>query len=868
MSAMLPVSAIRRRFLLPLVSMTLLLGAVSLGEASFAAANASADTLAVTSSVDSATPAKTADAGAIVTITVTANSGSNKDGAFNDNVTLTSSDNADKVTYTGNSGTVTNAATTAAASGAATFSVTLSGTAGSHTFTATDAGSGGATSGNEAITDVVVPTKLVVTDAVSGTAADGGSPTLTVKAEDANNNVDTAYTGHVKLTSSVAADTGISAEATAVAGVATFTPTLKGTGTHTFTAKDESSANLANGTDPITVTAGAATKLIVTTSDDTASGSNPAKTAIAGATATVTVTAEDAEGSIATTGYTGTVSLSSNSADAWVKDGATGTLTAPTGSGSSYVDGSYGFLSGDNGVATFTVTINKAGSDEFEATATGLETVSDTLTVKAGAMNKFGVAITTTAPKANGSTCSAASPTAGTSQCWIDGEPIAVKVTAEDAEGNTVTGYTGTMTLAGSDNDAVTYATASATNYTFTTANDGVKTFAVKLQGCEELISTDTEPCSDLLTAADTTTSSEKGTTTALVVPGSVVRLVLAAPSSYKTATGIVSGASTVYTTTPENSYGEPVAPFTDKIHFSSSDEWAQLPSSEPYTYGNGNAAEQDNITLHTPGNETITVKDLTTKTITASTVVIKVTAGNADHLDIFADDNAEDGQTIPVTVAVMDSSDFPVTTGYTNTVTLTSTATNTSYNQTLTHTLTDGVHTFDVPVTGCTSGTCTMTFSAADDANSAHVSQVSFVVHVTPGAVTQFAVIAGGSTAKAPGNATAGTEVTGVSVAAENQYGDIVSDYTGTVHFTSTDPDADLPANFTFNGGPDTSTTCGSSLKITCDNGWGVFNATNEATAPGEITFNTAGTQTITVKAVNRPTIKGTAKVTVIAAA
>ncbi|MGO9972944.1 MAG: beta strand repeat-containing protein [Solirubrobacteraceae bacterium] len=840
--------------------MTLLLGAVSLVGA--APAFATGDTLAVTSSVDSATPAKTADAGAVVTITVTADSGSNKDGAFTDNVTLTSSDNADKVTYTGNSGTVSDAATTAAVGGVATFSVTLSGTAGSHTFTATDAGSGGATSGNEAITDVGAPTKLVLSDAVSGTAADGGSPTLTVKAEDAAGDLNTSYTGHVKLTSSVAADTGITAEATAVAGVATFTPTLKGTGTHTFTAKDESSANLASGNDAITVTAGTATKLIVTTSDDTASGSTPAKTAIAGATATVTVTAEDAEGAVAT-GYTGTVSLSSSSADAWVKDGATGSFTAPTGTGSGYTDGSYTFTSGpsgsvDNGVATFTVTINKSGSDEFEASVTGLEAVSDTLTVKAGAMDKFGVAITTTAPTANAKTCSASSPTAtsGGSQCWIDGEPIAVKVTAEDAEGNTVTGYTGTMTLAGSDNDAVTYATSNATNYTFTTANAGVKTFAVKLQGCEELTSGNTAPCSDLLTATDTTTSSETGASTAYVVPGSVVRLVLAAPSSYKATTGIVSGATTVYTTTPENSYGEPVAPFTDKIHFSSSDEWAELPSSEAYTYGSSNAAEQDNITLHTPGNETITVKDLTTKTITASTVVMKVTAGAAHHLDIFADDNAEDGQTIPVTVAVMDSSDFPVTSGYTGTVTLSSTGSNSGYNAIPTgHTLTDGVHTFLVQIKGCTSGTCTDTFTAGDGTIS---QRVSFVVHVTPGAVTQLVVSAGGSTSKTAGAATAGTAATGVTVAAENAYGQIVSDYSGTVHFTSSDDSADLPANYTFTGGPDTSATCGGSTNVTCTDGWGTF---------ANVTFNTAGNQTLVVKQVNHPTIAGTAKVTVAAA-
>src|SRR5205814_187751 len=49
-----------------------------------------------------------------------------------------------------------------------------------------------------------------------------------------------------------------------------------------------------------------------------------------------------------------------------------------------------------------------------------------------------------------------------------------------------------------------------------------------------------------------------------------------------------------------------------------------------------------------------------------------------------------------------------------------------------------------------------------------------------------------------APSGATAGVGF-GVTLTAQDLYGNTATGYTGTVHFTSTDPQAALPANYTF---------------------------------------------------------------------
>jgi large repetitive protein len=84
----------------------------------------------------------------------------------------------------------------------------------------------------------------------------------------------------------------------------------------------------------------------------------------------------------------------------------------------------------------------------------------------------------------------------------------------------------------------------------------------------------------------------------------------------------------------------------------------------------------------------------------------------------------------------------------------------------------------------------------------------------VVPGVTSQFNLTA-------PSAATKGTAFN-VTVTAQDKYGNTTPAYTGTIHFTSSDSAALLPANYTF---------------VSTDNGVHSFS----------VTLNTVGTQTVT---------------------
>src|SRR5260370_40380754 len=78
-------------------------------------------------------------------------------------------------------------------------------------------------------------------------------------------------------------------------------------------------------------------------------------------------------------------------------------------------------------------------------------------------------------------------------------------VTAEDASGNTATGYTGTVTFTSSDGLASLPA-----NYTFVSGDAGVRSFSATLKTVGN----------QSITATDTATSTIKGSQTGIAVSG------------------------------------------------------------------------------------------------------------------------------------------------------------------------------------------------------------------------------------------------------------------------------------------------------------------------------------------------------------
>jgi sugar lactone lactonase YvrE len=121
----------------------------------------------------------------------------------------------------------------------------------------------------------------------------------------------------------------------------------------------------------------------------------------------------------------------------------------------------------------------------------------------------------------------------------------------------------------------------------------------------------------------------------------------------------------------------------------------------------------------------------------------------------------------------------------------------------------------------------------AFDASGNMYVGDGPNVWRLSPSAVTasHFLVSAASST-------TAGTSF-GLSISALDASGNVVPTYTGTVHFTSSDPQATLPADYTFTA---------------ADNGVHTF---------ANVTLSTAGNQTITVSD-TASGIQGTATVTV----
>src|SRR5436309_5444070 len=154
------------------------------------------------------------------------------------------------------------------------------------------------------ISDIFVSQTTHLKVAAPSSAIAGSSFSITVTAQDANNNTLTSYLGTIHFTSAdLAAVLPANYTFTAAdAGVHTFTGLiLKTAGSQSITATDTVTGSI-TGAASVTVNPAAAKTLVV--------GGYPAATT-AGASQSFTVTASDAYGNTATN-YTGTVSLSSS----------------------------------------------------------------------------------------------------------------------------------------------------------------------------------------------------------------------------------------------------------------------------------------------------------------------------------------------------------------------------------------------------------------------------------------------------------------------------------------------------------------------------------------------------------------------------
>jgi hypothetical protein len=392
---------------------------------------------AATSFALSGFPASTM-AGTAGTFTVTAlNPDGTVDTGYTGTVRFTSSD--------GQAALPTAYTFTEADAGKHSFSATLK-TAGTQSITATDATTG-TLAGSESGINVTpaAASHFSVSVPAGGTA--GNAISVTVTALDPYNNTATGYAGTVHFTSSdgQASLPGNCTFTASDAGVYTLTSdvTLKTAGSQTVTVTDTSSSSITGGA-AVSISPAAASAMIV------AGFSSPITAGVAGS---LTVTLKDAYGNIAT-GYTGTVHFTSSDAEA-------------------ALPANYTFTSADAGKHTFSVTLKTAGTQsitEMDTVSANLQSTDSDITVKSAAASKFVLS----AP-------SSIQP----------GVPLGLTVTVEDAYGNIVTGYVGTVHFKSSDSQAKL-----PVNYTFTASDGGAHTFAglvLKKAGNQTITATDTK---------------------------------------------------------------------------------------------------------------------------------------------------------------------------------------------------------------------------------------------------------------------------------------------------------------------------------------------------------------------------------------
>ena len=218
------------------------------------------------------------------------------------------------------------------------------------------------------------------------------------------------------------------------------------------------------------------------------------------------------------------------------------------------------------------------------------------------------------------------------------------------------------------------------------------------------------------------------------------------------------------------------VSSYVGTVHFSSSDAQAVLPSNTTLTNGTGTFS----ATLKTVGSQTITATDTSAASIKGTSSSINISASPATHFSVVAPVNDTAGISLTFTVNALDASNTLVT-SYAGTVHFTSTDAQAALPAN--STLTNGAGTFSATMK--TLGSQTI---SATDTVTASITGSSSSITVSGAPASHFSVTA-------PANATAGTAFN-FTVTALDASNNEVTGYSGTVHFTSSDGQADLPAN------------------------------------------------------------------------
>ncbi|MFL5357750.1 lamin tail domain-containing protein [Archangium sp.] len=413
-------------------------------------------------------------------------------------------------------------------------------------------------------------------------------------------------------------------------------------------------------------------------------------------------------------------------------------------------------VAADKGVATFdgiqAVRIDKAGRDySLEASAS---TTSGTPLTPATS-NFFNI---THAP-ASRLELSGESPV-------ISGTGHSATVKVLDAFDNVAEGYTGTVTLASGDADASLPA-----GHAFTTTDTGQYTFSgivLRTVGTQSL----TASSSDGLTS---------NTLDVEVSPPPPDQFVLTGlPDTVK------AGDPLMLTLEVLDGFGKRKTGYTGTVRFTSTDSRAELPLD--YTFTSADAGLKTfPLELFTARalEHSVTAEDTGNAALTA-TASAQVTWAGLARFVMDAPASATAGNPVTVTVTALDAYDNTVE-DYTGKVSFSSEPTGAEVPADYTFDLTDkGSALFSFTLKKADTTTLTVTDAAlgksgSDTVNVSPASAMHLVMTVTPS-----------------GPVIAGTGLT-VDVTAKDDFGNVDTGYTGTVHFESSDSKAALPGDTAF---------------------------------------------------------------------
>lgn len=403
--------------------------------------------------------------------------------------------------------------------------------------------------------------------------------------------------------------------------------------------------------------------------------------------------------------------------------------------------------------STFTFTAADAGTHTF-ATGFTLYTVgTQTVTVSGPAQLTGSATVNVTGAATSRFAIAAGAATA------VAGNALSFTVTTQDAFGNLSPGYTGTVHFSSTDVQAGLPA-----DYAFTPDDHGVHTFTAVLKTAG----------AQVIKAADATTPATSGASASILVTP-------AAASSL----GLVGGGGHIGSAHPAivtayDAFGNVATGYTGTIHLASSDPAALVSADATAT----NGVAVFSVTPMTLGAQTLTATDVASAALTATEATVG-TPGDAATFRMSAAPGGVAGSTQNLTLTAFDAFGN-VAVDYAGSVAFSSSDPQATLPFYTFNPADNGSHTFALVLR--TAGAQSLT--ARDYFNPSIIATQSGIV-VTPAPAVSVRVPAlQGSVAGVAQQ---------VTITARDAYGNVASDYRGTLAFSSSDTLAALPAAYTF---------------------------------------------------------------------